>query len=151
MADLRTQVQERYVAYFGRPADVTGLDYWTGVATTRDGLAETVKAFAASAEYQAIVAGMDNRAVVDTVYEHLFGRHAEQAGVDYWAGMLDRQVITVSDVVTSIAGGAQGLDGVVFQAKVDTSKIFTDHLDQPYEMLADSGASRTSRHTITLP
>ena len=140
MVDLSTQVQELYVAYFGRPADVTGLDYWTGVAATQDGLAETVKAFAASAEYQAIVAGMDNRAVVDTVYEHLFGRHAEQAGVDYWAGMLDRQVITVSDVVTSIAGGAQGLDGIVFQAKVDTSKIFTDHLDQPYEMLAYSGA-----------
>ena len=32
-----TQLQELYVAYFGRAADPTGLDYWTekGITTTK--------------------------------------------------------------------------------------------------------------------
>ena len=98
-----------------------------------------MQAFATSAEYQVLVAGMDNRALVDAVYEHLFGRPAETAGVEYWAGLLDSKTISISDVVTSVAGGAQGLDSFVYQAKVQTSEIFTDHLDQTNERLADTG------------
>jgi len=82
---------------------------------------------------------MDNRALVDAVYEHLFGRAAETAGVDYWAALLDSKTIAIGDVVTSVAGGAQGLDSVVFQAKVQTSDIFTNHLDQANERLAYTG------------
>lgn len=145
MADLNTQVQELYVAYLGRPADVSGLSYWTGIAATPDGLASTVKAFAGSAEYTGMVAGQDNRTLVDTVYEHLFGRHAELAGVDYWAGLLDSKVITMSDVVTAVAGGAQGLDGYVFEAKMQAAEIFTAHLDTPVEILSYSGESANKR------
>ena len=139
MAELTTQVQELYVAYFGRPADYSGLQYWTKTAATPSGYHDMVQAFATSAEYQVLVAGMDNRALVDAVYEHLFGRAAETAGVDYWAGLLDSKTISIADVVTSVAGGAQGLDSFVYEAKVQTSEIFTDHLDQANERLAYTG------------
>jgi hypothetical protein len=141
MAGLSTQIQDLYVAYFGRPADYFGLQYWTKIAATPSGFAEMVQAFATSAEYQGMVSGMDNRALVDAVYEHLFGRAAETAGVDYWAGLLDSKVISIADVVTSVAGGAQGLDSVVFQDKVQTAEIFTDHLDQANERLAYTGTN----------
>ena len=39
-----TQLQELYVAYFGRAADPTGLEYWTSMGTT-------TAAFAATGEY----------------------------------------------------------------------------------------------------
>jgi hypothetical protein len=139
MAEITTQVQELYVAYFGRPADYFGLQYWTKMAATPSGYHDMVQAFATSAEYQVLVAGMDNRALVDAVYEHLFGRAAETAGIDYWAGLLDSKTISIGDVVTSVAGGAQGLDSFVYEAKVQTSEIFTDHLDQTNERLAYTG------------
>lgn len=145
MDALSTQVQELYVAYFGRPADYFGLQYWTKIAAMPAGQAQMVDAFAASAEYQNMVAGQDNRALVDTVYEQLFGRHAEPAGVDYWAGLLNSKMVTIADVVTAVAGGAQGLDGAVFGARVQTAALFTDHLDQTNERLAYTGANANAQ------
>lgn len=141
MVDVPGQVQELYVAYFGRPADYLGLQYWSNVFATPGGYDKIVNAFSASEEYTAKYGGMDNRVVVDTVYENLFGRHAERAGIDYWAGLLDNKTVTVGDVVTAVASGAQGTDSVVFDAKVQVAELFTSHLDQLAERVAYSGTS----------
>lgn len=132
-----TEVQKLYVAYFSRPADVAGLAYWTKVLAADPNGFQTISAnFAASAEYKATYAGQDNRAVVSTVYEHLFGRPAETDGVNYWAKMLDNKVITIDNVVTQIAAGAQGNDLLAYNGKVAVSTVFTEHLDLPTEQAA---------------
>ena len=132
-----TTVQKLYVAYFSRPADVAGLAYWNNIlATNPDGYQMISANFASSAEYKAMYAGQDNRAVVSTVYEHLFGRPAEAAGVDYWAKMLDQNVITIDNVVTQIAAGAQSTDKVAYDGKVAVAAVFTEHLDLTAEQQA---------------
>lgn len=134
-----TEVQKLYVAYFSRPADVAGLAYWTNVLATNPSGYQLISAsFADSAEYKAMYAGMDSRATVSAVYQHLFGRPAEAAGVDYWANLLDQKAITIDNVVTQIAGGAQGNDKVAYNGKVAVASVFTDHLDQPAEQQAYS-------------
>ena len=135
--NTETTVQQLYVAYFSRPADVAGLAYWKNIlATNPDGYQMISANFAASAEYKAMYAGQDNRAVVSTVYEHLFGRPAETAGVDYWAKMLDQKVITVDNVVTQIAAGAQSTDKIAYDGKVAVAAVFTEHLDLASEQAA---------------
>lgn len=141
MVDVPGQVQELYVAYFGRPADYLGLQYWSNVFATPGGYDQIVTAFSGSDEYKAKYGGMDNRVLVDTVYENLFGRHAESAGIDFWAGLLDNKAVTIGDVVTAVAGGAQGTDSVIFDAKVQVAELFTSHLDQIPERVAYSGSS----------
>ena len=132
-----TQVQQLYVAYFSRPADVAGLAYWTNIlATNPSGYQMISENFAVSAEYKAMFAGQDSRAVVSTVYEHLFGRPAETAGVDYWAKMLDNKVITIDNVVTQIAAGAQSTDKIAYDGKVAVAAVFTEHLDLTSEQQA---------------
>jgi hypothetical protein len=132
-----TTVQKLYVAYFSRPADVAGLAYWNNILTSNpDGYQMISANFASSAEYKAMYAGQDNRAVVSTVYEHLFGRPAETAGVDYWAKMLDQNVITVDNVVTQIAAGAQSTDKIAYDGKVAVAAVFTEHLDLASEQQA---------------
>ena len=134
---IETEVQQLYVAYFSRPADVAGLAYWKNIlATNPDGYQMISANFAASAEYKAMYAGQDNRAVVSTVYQHLFGRPAETAGVDYWAKMLDNKVITVDNVVTQIAAGAQSTDKIAYDGKVAVAAVFTEHLDLTSEQQA---------------
>lgn len=134
-----TEVQKLYVAYFSRPADVAGLDYWVNVLTTNPTGYQVASAdFAASAEYKAMYQGMDNRATVDAVYQHLFGRAAEAAGVDYWAKLLDAKAITIDNVVTQIAAGAQGNDSVAYNGKVAVATTFTSHLDTTAEQQAYS-------------
>lgn len=138
--DYINEVQKLYVAYFSRPADPAGLTYWANnLQNNPNGYQEISAAFSTSAEYRALFAGKDNRGIVTEVYDNLFGRVAEQAGVDYWANLLNSNQITVDNVVTQIASGAQGNDRVVYNGKVAVSTAFTDRLDTAQERTAYSG------------
>jgi hypothetical protein len=140
MANANTQVQELYVAYFNRPADVAGLKYWSDIlADDPNAYKGIAQDFSSSWEYMMTYNGLTNRQIVDTVYQHLFGRAAEAAGVDYWAGLLDQKALTVANVVTEVAHGAQGSDKVVIDGRVAVAAVFTDHLDTTLEQLAYSG------------
>lgn len=134
------EIQKLYVAYFGRPGDPIGIDYWTDVLDDNGPTLADVSAwFAASQEYSGEYAGLNNRAIVTEVYDNLFGRAAETAGVDYWAGLMDRGVISIKDVVEHISEAAIGNDSVVFNGKVAAASLFAARLDRPAEMLAYSG------------
>lgn len=142
MADYTNDVQKLYVAYFSRPADTTGLDFWTGVlaADRVAGMAQISEAFAASNEYRETYAGMDNAQVVDAVYHNLFGRAGDAEGVAFWTNALNTNAVTVDDLVMEMAfNGAQNDDKVVFAGRVAVAKSFTEHLDLPAEQQAYSG------------
>lgn len=143
MADTNVMaVQELYVSYFSRPADYAGLQYWTNaLATNPNALQELSRQFSVSQEYIDTYAGMDNRAKVAEVYDNLFGRAAETAGVDYWANLLNNNQISIDNMVTQIAAGAQGSDLFAFNAKVSAATEFTTRLDQPNEQTAYQGAT----------
>ena len=139
--DYVTEVQKLYVAYFSRPADPAGLTYWAGVLQNNPGGWQTMSAnFSTSNEYKAVYAGMDNRAVVAEVYDNLFGRAPEAAGVNYWADLLDRKQITIDNVVTQIAAGSQNNDRVVYNGKVAVAESFTTHVNTDAEKTAYAGA-----------
>jgi hypothetical protein len=139
--DNINQVEKLYVAYFSRPADPAGLQFWTGqLATNPAALQNISAAFAASAEYKAAYANMDNATIVSTVYTHLFGRPAEAAGVNFWADKLNTHTITIDNVVTAIAAGAQSTDLFAYDAKVAVATTFTAHLDTALEQRAYAGA-----------
>jgi hypothetical protein len=142
MADNTNAVEKLYVAYFSRPADPAGLTFWNNELNVNpNGLQEISANFAGSAEYKAAYAGLSNAQVVSTVYQHLFGRAAEQAGVDFWAQKLDAHVITIDNVVTQIAAGAQTTDLFAYNAKVSVATTYTAHIDTDAEKAAYSGAA----------
>lgn len=127
------QVQQLYVAYFNRPADVAGLAYWEGVLASQGDTRAVSAAFAASAEYQRAYAGMPAEGVVGTIYQHLFGRAAEQSGVDYWAPLLRAGTLSIEHIVADIAAGARGSDRTAFDNKTAAAMAFTAALDTPAE------------------
>ena len=61
------QIQNAYVAFFNRPADVEGLNYW--LAYTGNS-AELLNTFAQSAEYKSLYSGMNNTQLVNAVYQN---------------------------------------------------------------------------------
>ncbi len=134
-------VQQLYVAYFNRPADYAGLDYWTNVVAAQKGSTAAVSAaFAAEAEYKTAYANMTNAQVVNQVYQNLFGRAAETAGQNYWADLLDRKVITIDKVVAEIAKGAQSTDAEAYENKVAGATAFSAALDTKAEQDGYRGA-----------
>lgn len=138
--DYINEVQKLYVAYFSRPADPGGLAFWANnLATNPNGYQDIAQAFSTSAEYQATYGGMANRAVVAEVYENLFGRPGEDAGIDFWTNALNNGALNIGNVVTGVAAGAQGDDRLAFNAKVGVSTLFTNRLDTDAERAAYTG------------
>jgi hypothetical protein len=129
-----TDIQKLYVAYFNRPADPAGLAYWETVVEAAKGNTAAVSAsFAGSAEYKATYANMTNAQIVDAVYQNLFGRAAETAGKDYWADLLNKNAITIDNVVAAVAAGAQTTDLTAYNNKVTAAGAFTAALDTDAE------------------
>ncbi len=138
--DYINEVQKLYVAYFSRPADPAGLAFWANnLATNPNGYQEIAQAFSTSAEYRATYGGMENRAVVAEVYENLFGRPGEAAGIDFWTNALNNGSLNIGNVVTGVAAGAQGADRTAFNAKVGVSTLFTNRIDTDAEKAAYTG------------
>ncbi len=140
--DYVNEVQKLYVAYFSRPADPSGLTFWANqLQTNPNAYVEIAQAFSTSAEYQATYGNMSNRAVVAEVYDNLFSRAGETAGIDYWTNALDKGILNLGNVVTGIAAGAQNQDKIAFAAKVGVSTNFTTRLDTAAERAAYQGAN----------
>lgn len=140
MAITTIEIQKLYVAYFGRPADPGGLDYWTDMlGSDVVALGDVSRGFAAAQEYRDSYSHMNSRTIVTKVYDNLFGREAEAGGVDYWAGLIDRGVIAIDDVVKAIADAAVGTDQIAFEGKAAAAAIFTLRLDAPNEVAAYAG------------
>ena len=138
--DYKNEVQKLYVAYFSRPADTGGLNYWSNLLATNPNAYQLISAsFASSQEYRDAYAGMDNTATVNAVYQHLFNRTADATGLSYWTNLLNNKQITIDNVVTQIAAGAQGSDKFAYDAKVAVAGAFTARMDLPAEQNAYIG------------
>jgi Domain of unknown function (DUF4214) len=127
---ISSALEQLYVAYFNRPADIGGFLFWTS-AIRQSGvtLAAIGEAFATAPEYIAAYAGLSNDQIVNKVYQNLFGRDAESGGKAYWVDLLERRLITVANVVTQVAAGAVGSDREVIQAKTAAALAFTTALE----------------------
>ena len=132
-----TQAQQLYVAYFNRPADVFGLDFWTKFGTVEAASAD----FAASAEYAATYANLTVAQRVDAIYMNLFGRPAEFDGLIYWVGEITAGKVSLSSAVTQIAGGALTTDLAAYNNKVTAATAFTTALNTNAEALAYQGTA----------
>ena len=142
MSANTNSIQQLYVAYFGRPADKTGLAYWeTQVALAGGSTGAVSAAFAASAEYTATFAGLSNDQIVNTIYNNLFHRSPEPDGLIFWSNLLTGGAINISNVVTQIAAGAQGTDSVALAQKVAASVAFTDGLNTTDKILSYNGSA----------
>lgn len=136
------EVQKLYVAYFSRPADPAGLAFWIGqMQTNPNAYQDIAQAFSNSAEYRATYANLDNRAVVAEVYENLFSRQGDAAGIDFWTNAMATGALNLGNVVTGIAAGAQNQDSIAFTAKVGVSMQFTNRIDTDAEKAAYQGAA----------
>ncbi len=135
-------LQQLYVTYFNRPADVAGLAYWEAALTKGATLATVSAAFNKSAEYTSLFTGKTNEQIVDTVYQNLFGRGAtDVAGLLFWVGHLNTGALTVANVAEAISKGALTTDLTALNNKVTAATTFTTALDTTTEIIAYASAT----------
>ena len=134
-----TQIQQLYVAYFNRPADASGIAHWANYLSTGGTIDQISAAFSQSLEYQLTYNQTTNAGIVTQVYQNLFGRAPEAAGLAFWVQALTNRDITVANMVTTIASAAQGTDKVAFDSKVVVAVAFTNALDTTAEQAGYTG------------
>ncbi|MRW88160.1 DUF4214 domain-containing protein [Pseudoduganella sp. FT26W] len=141
-AATATDIQTLYVAYFNRPADPLGLQLWLNSGASIQTIAN---GFSGSDEYKATYAGKTPLDLVDSIYMNLFGRHAESAGLLFWAARLQGGQDTFASIVLTIAKNAQddgtNNDLTAIQSKVAAATAFTTSLDTAAEIRGYDGAA----------
>ena len=120
------QVAATYVAFAGRAADAAGFAFWvnefhTGLPTQgpKALLANIASSFAISEEARGLYSFLANpgaasdgdiHAFLDGVYQNLFNRSADAAGLAYWTGQVHQKLAGgafVGSVLVDIMSGAQ--------------------------------------------
>ena len=103
-----TQLQELYVAYFGRAADPTGLDYWTEKGITQASFAADMYA---QNEFKSAYGDKSTEAQVNQIYKNLFDREADVTGLTYWTQQINLGVLKVAEIATHLIWAAQNNEG----------------------------------------
>ena len=139
-ATYYSAVQKAYIAFYGRPADQVGLEYWAGQLDKANGnLASIINAFGTSAEAKALYGSKSNLEAIEAVYVQIFGRSADAEGLKYYGAELAAGRMTLVDIAQRIADGAKGADATIITNKLTAAQAFTDAMDTSAEILAYSG------------
>ena len=152
MALTATQVQQAYLAYFGRPADVLGLNYWEGQTS-----AAMTAGFTGSPEFAGLYAGLSPAAQVQQVYQNVLGRSAGSAAITYWGGQL-MDGVSISTLVNTIYNtvlneSPTSTDYITVQNRVSYATQFTTMMSTStpdiigYNGSAASNAARSALFT----
>lgn len=154
-------VEQLYIAYFGRPADSSGLANFSaqlaqlgapaGIQDLNAAYAasasvrQLIDSFGVSAESQALYPG-DNDAFVTAIYQNVLNRQPDAPGKAFWVDALNAGVLTRANASLSIMAAAlinasaQGLlDAQLVRNRVVVGTNFTTALDTPAEASAYSG------------
>ncbi len=105
-SDYRTSdgdILRLYRAFFERDADVEGAKYWIAVARAGANFDDLAYGFANSTEFTAGGPALTNLDYVRLLYRNMLGREGEQAGVDYWVGLMNSGNLSQPGVVRWIA------------------------------------------------
>jgi len=103
-----TQLQELYVAYFGRAADPTGLDYWTETGISQAAFAANMYA---QNEFTSVYGSKSVEAQVNQIYKNLFDREADVTGLTYWTQEINLGNLQVAEIATHLIWAAQNNSG----------------------------------------
>ena len=171
-ADYQTVSQQIYLAYFGRPADPSGMVNLesqllaAGAPTTIEALGTAydsnpalraiIDTFGASAESATLYASDNDAEFVIAVYRHVLGREPLLAGLSYWAAALQSGLprTKTSLTITAAALGnssPQGqLDAAAIANKTLGATLFTAATTQEaYSTAAAAARARDLMAAIT--
>ena len=124
--NYRDQVQIMYVAYYGRPGDAGGLDFWaTELEKVNGKLSRIINSFGNSEEFQDRFGDLDNEELVNNSYLQLLGRDADSGGLKFYVNGLREGRFTLASIALNVANGTQNLDEMIKANKLRAANAFT--------------------------
>ena len=153
-------LQHLYLAYFGRPADPSGLNFYAplylaaGAPATAAGLdvayqsnpavRALIDSFSRSEESHQLYPGNDDDAFVSAIYRNLFNREPDSGGKVFWVGAIQRGEITRARAALAIMVGALANDIDSVAAKAGAATMFTKSLNTALRANSYNGPAATA-------
>jgi len=124
-----SKVQQLYVAYYGRPGDPAGVEFWAETLDANGGnVSEMINQFGNSEEYtNGIGQGSTTQQVTD-LYQQMFNRAPETAGLEFWVSEISAGTRTLGEVAVAIAESALSDDATTLANKVTAAEYFTEQI-----------------------
>jgi len=121
-------VQDIYVAYYGRPGDPRGLNWWNHeLKAVKGDAAVIMNPFGNSLEYRNRFAALSNPDLVHNLFQQMFGRQAEQAGLDFYVNGLNSGQYTLASIALTVLVGTNpnDRDGRVLENRRKAARHYT--------------------------
>lgn len=151
--DYHTIVQQLYIAYFGRPADPTGLANFAAELNAANATSDIqalnaaygsnptirslIDSFGVSAESNALYSG-DTTSFITAIYRNVLNRDPDPEGLNFWVTAVDQRGLTRANASFSIMAGAlanqtaQGrIDAMLINRRAAAGTSFTATLSTP--------------------
>jgi len=147
-------VQKVFIAYYGRAADPVGLRYWEAQLESSGGnLASIMNSFGNSLEATTLFGSLSSTAKINMLYQQMFGRDADFAGLMYYSQQLTAGTMTAASIAQNVLDGASGTDSTIITNKLAVAKAFTTAIDTATEIASYAGdvaaaAVRTMLSTV---
>jgi len=124
-----SQLQQLYVAYFGRAADPSGIDYWVAEGTTTKQFAAHMHA---QNEFQATYGSKSVASQINQIYQNLFGRDGDAAGLIYWETQINNGTLALAsianDLIWAVNNGSSATDLTALNNKTTAATSYTASL-----------------------
>ncbi|UWR12389.1 DUF4214 domain-containing protein [Sulfitobacter mediterraneus] len=99
---------ELYIAYFNRAPDAVGLNFWGTAFANGTTLSQMATLFVGQEETQATYPpGTAFDVFAEAVYNNVLGRTPDQAGFDFWVGLLETGVVSRDAFILEVLRGAK--------------------------------------------
>ena len=133
------QIQQLYIAYFARPADPSGVNYWLNNSRESISLRQIAKLFSFQSEYRNLISVKTSTDFqINQFYLNLFGRKADFEGVKYWLVSLEKGTLDINDIVCDLIWSARNpsihnfqesmKDLKTLENKVYAAELFTEEI-----------------------
>ena len=140
------ELQKLYLAYFGRPADPSGINYWISRSNESLNLREISNELSRQDEYLKYISyekSMDSR--INKIYLNLFNRKADFDGLNHWMELIENSGYEISDIVYELACAntksylvdfeQDEKDAYILQNKISAAESFTTQISKSITLI----------------
>jgi hypothetical protein len=121
-------VQKAYVAYYGRPADPLGHEYWMmRMDAEGQSLNAIIAAFGTSEEFTRRYGGLTYTELVTRIYQQTLGRAPDPGGLAYYVSELEAGRRTLQAITLDVLNGATTApDAIVVSNRLEVAVYYMD-------------------------
>ena len=143
-----------YVGYFKRSPDPAGLQFWIDQLNGGRDFTTIAQDFAKSKEARDLYPYLANPGssspldFISTIYQNLFNRSPDAAGMTFWYEVLTEGMVSIGDMIEAVLNGARDSDARIVENKIEVAYDWTNSVSAKPGFTYDADAAAVARTAI---